>query len=307
MSLTAALPSLPVEAMLLLFTRPTNPEDDPAYGTLERLVEIGKRLLGTAYMDVLCEQQSPMPEVEVLRTIDTTLDHETVLWAQGYELIQKLRGVRAEEITGPEAENRRLFYAYTGAVFKSPDGGYTAIRRWIAAILGLQPSSPAPAYPPPQQGFYPPAGIYSTPGSAHGAPYQQPPPYPSPANAQHSGQPPLPGASSPPVTPSKIVPTYVPFLNQMAQKGRLDVQYETTSTGQPHLPNWTARCLSTYYTARAGEQTHKSQNAAETVGSTQKGIGQGATKQIAKEAAAREACYAMGWAPGAITALSLLH
>ncbi|KAI0642397.1 hypothetical protein C8Q79DRAFT_985617 [Trametes meyenii] len=279
MNPTTPLPSLPGDAMLLVFTRPnsaTGLGDDPTYGTLEQLVSIGKRFLGAAYIDVLCDQQRPIPEVEVLQAIDTTLDSLSVEWAERYSLSQKVYGVSAEDsVTDPDAENRRLFYTYTGALFKSPDGGYAAIRRWIAALLGVQPSAAAPAYPPPQQGLYPPVGVYSAPGGPSGA-YQQPPPYPIMTGAQPPGLPPLPGPLSPPVTPSKPVPTYLPFLNQMVQKGRLDVRYDTTSTGQPHMPHWTAQCF---------------------IGGMPKGVGQGTSKQVAKEVAAREACHAMGWTP----------
>ncbi|KAI0676007.1 hypothetical protein C8Q78DRAFT_1074953 [Trametes maxima] len=275
------LPNIPGEASLQVFIHPTGAvpdQGDPTYGTAEQLGMIGKSILMAVYIDALCDLHPPMPDVQMLRDVDEALENRVFEWAESYSLLTRMHGVPLDRID-MIVENRRLFHAYVGAVFKSPYGGYPAVRQWIGALLGLQSSLPAQVpLPLPHQGVHLPAGGYGSSGGAPGV-YSnyQPPPYLSTAGPVPPGPPPLAGAPSPPTSPSKPIPTYLPYLNQIAQKKRLQLQFTAQYAGKPHTPDWTAECM---------------------IDGVRKGTGSGASKQEAREQAARDACFAMGLAPG---------
>ncbi|TFY68139.1 hypothetical protein EVG20_g3684 [Dentipellis fragilis] len=97
----------------------------------------------------------------------------------------------------------------------------------------------------------------------------QPPPPLEPA-------PPLPQAAHPnPLTPAQPSTAFLPIFNQTAMQRRLLVTWQAASTGPPHAPAWSAECI---------------------VDGIVKGRGTGRSKQLAKEEAARQAFYNMGWA-----------
>jgi hypothetical protein len=68
---------------------------------------------------------------------------------------------------------------------------------------------------------------------------------------------------------------YLPLFNQVATQRRLVVDYPAEFAGPAHAGRWSVKCL---------------------VNGVIKGQGQGISKQLAKEEAAREAYHAMGWA-----------
>jgi len=68
------------------------------------------------------------------------------------------------------------------------------------------------------------------------------------------------------------------MFNQVAMQRRVRVAYDTSSSGPAHSLTWHARCI---------------------VNDILKGTGNAVNKQLAKEEAARQAYYAMGWAPHA--------
>jgi hypothetical protein len=70
--------------------------------------------------------------------------------------------------------------------------------------------------------------------------------------------------------------TFLPLFNQTATQRRLIVEYPSEFSGPAHAGRWTVKCL---------------------VNGIVKGQGQGSSKQLAKEEAAKQAYYAMGWAP----------
>jgi hypothetical protein len=118
-----------------------------------------------------------------------------------------------------------------------------------------------PAYaPPPQPAAPPPPEPTSVPPSA-------PPGIPSPMNH------PLPANPTAPSAASGV--TFLPMFNQVATQRRLAVEYPAEFSGPPHAGRWTVKCV---------------------VNGVTKGYGQGASKQLAKEEAAKQAYYAMGWA-----------
>lgn len=104
------------------------------------------------------------------------------------------------------------------------------------------------------------------------------PPPPPPGEA-----PPPPPPNIPPPSfggayaPSPTAPSgtqYLPLFNQVATQRRLTVDYPAEFSGPPHAGRWFVRCV---------------------VNGVQKGEGYGASKQLAKEEAARQAYQAMGF------------
>ncbi|KIY45794.1 hypothetical protein FISHEDRAFT_76338 [Fistulina hepatica ATCC 64428] len=77
-----------------------------------------------------------------------------------------------------------------------------------------------------------------------------------------------------PMTPAQPGLAFLPLFNQNAAKRNVRVDYNATSIGPSHALIWSVECV---------------------VSGIVKGRGQGTTKQAAKEEAAREAFYAMGW------------
>jgi hypothetical protein len=75
-------------------------------------------------------------------------------------------------------------------------------------------------------------------------------------------------ATAPPAT------AYLPLFNQTATQRRLAIDYPSEFSGPAHAGRWTVKC---------------------TVNGIVKGTGQGMSKQLAKEEAAKSAWFAMGW------------
>ncbi|KAI0642396.1 hypothetical protein C8Q79DRAFT_251655 [Trametes meyenii] len=278
-------PHLDFEAMVQILTHPScaSNQDDPTYGNAVRLAEIGRKVLGGAYTDVICSggpgNSRIVPETEILDAVDDSIENAIQEWATAYGW--RARGADPSSQLDQAEENRRMFCAYVGAVFISPGGGYSVVRQWIAALIrGAQEplTTQAPlswhagrtghgnAMPPFSNGAWPHPSIH------------QPPPYAYAAGAQtHAAQGPLPG-SPPPSAPAKPVSTYLPLLNQKMQQNHWEIQYIAQFSGPAHTGSWTAQCI---------------------INGDQKGVGTGSTKQVAKEWAAYEAYRAMGLAPAA--------
>ncbi|KAF9015549.1 hypothetical protein BDQ17DRAFT_1230096 [Cyathus striatus] len=88
-----------------------------------------------------------------------------------------------------------------------------------------------------------------------------------------------PGRHLPPHFPNPLAPaqpglSFLPLFNQTAMQRRVTVEYLPEFCGPSHAGKWTVRCV---------------------VNGIPKGIGTGSSKQVAKEEAARQAYYAMGW------------
>ncbi|OCB87872.1 hypothetical protein A7U60_g5007 [Sanghuangporus baumii] len=190
-------------------------------------------------------------------------------------------------------ETRHLFQAYVGAVVAQ--SGPTIAANWITQLidpqaeilstlddqetvehraakrLRTQPPSPA-STPPPLPSDPPSAATAARPSNERNL-------------SNHSAAQII--ASAPSVMPT-IGPQIVPNKTSSAQKGagyllvfnqrcsqqHLQVEYQAVNHGSPHAPVWLIKCL---------------------VNGIQKGEGQGSSKQAAKEAAAKQAYYSMGW------------
>ncbi|TBU63727.1 hypothetical protein BD310DRAFT_973340 [Dichomitus squalens] len=279
----APAPQIDGEAMLEIFVHrsikftgmPLNP--DSPYGDGRRLASIGGKALEAAYTLIFFNKR-PMLTAEALELEVSKLPEQVENWVEGYKWREKVRHSPDTNIRTPE-ETRYLMDAYVGAVLVGE--GFQAVLNWITALV--DPSAAQPA----QQ------GQYSEPPSKRLRPDQQMPfpqaplpnahaPYPpySPPPHMHM-PPPQPHMPAPPLPPNPLAPAapqsaFLPLFNQTAQQRRLEVQYPAQFTGPAHAGRWTVQCL---------------------VNGIEKGIGTGPSKQLAKEEAARQAYYAMGWAP----------
>jgi len=103
-----------------------------------------------------------------------------------------------------------------------------------------------------------------TPITKEMALFHRPPPPPVRAPAQ------LPN----PLAPAQPNLPFLPLFNQTASQRRCIVEYPAEFSGPSHAGKWTVKCI---------------------VNGIPKGVGIGASKQLAKEEAARKAYYAMGW------------
>lgn len=138
------------------------------------------------------------------------------------------------------------------------------IARASSAQVGVPPL-PLPARPSPQR--------------------DTPPHIPEPV--------PIPNITNP-LAPAQSRAAFLPLFNQMASQRRVVVKYTFDSIGPPHACRWRVTCLGqcTSRTLCLGIDTRSF-----AANDILKGIGDGQTKQIAKEQAARQAYFAMGWAP----------
>ena len=123
--------------------------------------------------------------------------------------------------------------------------------------------------------------------ASHTPPYIPPPPTTRP--------PPL------PPTPGQQI-SYLPLFNQTASQRRLGVEYTAQFFGPPHAGEWAVKCLGELLLPAAiPPPTRGSIGMTDnsvghpTVNNIEQGQGTGPSKQLAKEEAAKQAFYAMGW------------
>ncbi|KAI0756773.1 hypothetical protein C8Q80DRAFT_1264791 [Daedaleopsis nitida] len=279
-------PTIDGDAMLEIFVHPSirftgmPMNSDSLYSDGPRLAALGSKILEAAYMSILFHQQ-PMKKAEELEAAFSDLPRRIDQWVEGYKWREKVRCAQDVNMRDPK-ETRLVMDAYVGAVFVG--GGFQAVMSWIAALVDPSAKSPAqqghyepeqkrsrvePQVPFPYSPQHQPAA-YAHPQSYGTHPHMPPPAAPPPPAV---APPPLPAN---PLAPAQPGSAFLPLFNQTAQQRRLDVQYPAQFAGPPHAGRWTVQCL---------------------VNGMEKGVGTGASKQLAKEEAARQAYYAMGWAP----------
>ena len=145
--------------------------------------------------------------------------------------------------------------------------GPTAAKSWLSQLL-----NPSSSLEPQQQNPF--VKREDTPPSTSS--HFSPPPYARP-------EPPPSAYAQPPAKPPTGI--YAQIFQQTAAQRRVKVDFAPTNTGPPHAPIWTIRAL---------------------VDGDVKGSGTGPSKQLAKEEACRNACYALGWTAWYVTVLQLL-
>jgi len=123
-----------------------------------------------------------------------------------------------------------------------------------------------------------------------------------PASTSFQPQPPPPATKPPPLPPAPNQQiSYLPLFNQTASQRRLGVEYTAQFFGPPHAGKWHVKCLGGFLPSAAVlASTWNLALLADdlvgfTVNSVEKGQGSGPSKQLAKEEAAKQAFYNMGW------------
>ncbi|KAF8898922.1 ribonuclease III domain-containing protein [Infundibulicybe gibba] len=305
------LPKITGELILQVFThkslrRKTGHPSD--YEDNERLIELGTKVLDTAITFCLFSQTPLLTVRELSIQRARLLQSENIYnWASMYRLQEKLR--RHPDMTLDRSmEGKDIFCAYIAGVYT--EHGIDVVQDWVNQLTRTDwpsqpnlvpviaaedpppkkvkseplspsvasgskiffasqpPPSPAPRLPgpPPGSRYAPPSAaryISQQPATAPQAPFQRPRPL---------AQRPLPHLN--PLAPAQPTLPFLPLFNQTASQRRVAVEYPAEQSGPPHAPRWTVRCV---------------------VNGIEKGVGVGNSKQVAKEEAARQAFYAMGW------------
>jgi len=278
------LPKLTSELILQVYThislRRRSDDGPEEYGDNERLVELGKAVLDALITYVLFNKRPMLTVAELRYQRNRVLSDENVEnWVTTYGMRQRLRchpDVFAALSTSQEA--RSIFCSYVGGIYV--EHGLEIVQGWITQLLDIGDddfpesilSKPA-LLPPSRQRMEtpPPKKVKSEDFSPSVFVASQPPRSPPPKFI-HS--PPPPSTVPNPLAPAQPSLPFLPLFNQTAAQRRVAVEYAAGFSGPPHAGRWTVRCI---------------------VNGIQKGVGSGSSKQVAKEEAARQAYYAMGW------------
>ena len=233
----------------------------------------------------------------------------------------------------PQQEGRTLFLSYVGAL--CIQSGYNVVQDWVNQLLEPSDkrvkSEPPPLILPsplPQQIGAPPnvaaasqarflnqfksdTPTFSQPTPrlnpshflpGNGGPFSNANGFfpPQPAGTPLKSQPPPPTTKPPPLPPAPNQPqiSYLPLFNQTASQRRLGVEYTTQFFGPPHAGKWHVKCLGGFLPSTVvSASTVLTDNSIDPtiVNGVEKGQGSGPSKQLAKEEAAKQAFYAMGW------------
>ncbi|KAH8099376.1 ribonuclease III domain-containing protein [Cristinia sonorae] len=285
-----SIPRLSGDIILEVFTHrslrfagaPAN--EDSEYGDNDRLAFLGDKAFDLAVTDALFRKR-PMLSAEELENQKAEWTSSTAIenWVTGYKLRDKLRFGREYADSIREAnETRHLFFSYVGAVFAQQ--GVQAVLDWIGRLVDpdYEPASPEASSMDQSFSFKKPRVEPQQPYIPQMQPIQQ-----QQYNAQFApdvpqfAPPPPPSNPPPPLPQNPLAPaqphsSFLPMFNQTATQRRIPVDYPATFSGPAHAGRWTVKCI---------------------VNGIEKGQGHGASKQLAKEEAARQAYYAMGWAP----------
>ncbi|KAI0961970.1 hypothetical protein AcV7_000925 [Taiwanofungus camphoratus] len=265
------VPKLHGEIILEVFTHsslrfpgaPTN--EDSEYGNGERLSVLGEKILEAAVTSALFSKRPMLKADDIKAQRDGVLSEANVeSWIIGYKLRERVRcSPDALQSLNTPNEARILFCSYVGAVFVQD--GMNMVQSWIGQLVDPDYDPPAPSDGEP----YAYKKVKTEPMDSSTPPPNMAPPPPM------NSPPPLP---TNPLAPAQPTAAFLPLFNQTANQRRLSVEYPAQFSGPAHAGRWTVQCV---------------------VNGIAKGEGTGSSKQLAKEEAARQAYYAMGWAPRA--------
>ncbi|KAI0352003.1 hypothetical protein OH77DRAFT_1486438 [Trametes cingulata] len=271
LSLPAA-PKLEGDALLEVFVHKSmrfpgaTVDEDSPYVDGPRLAALGQAILHAVYTEMLFRLR-PTPAAEDFPSkIENEIKSLVKEWVDGYGWRVKVRHHPSVNIH-TEAESRLLFETYAGAVYV--DRGYEALRAWVWALAN--PRAPLPTWPKAEalsgNGSYQAPAATQLPGSwaPAAAPVQRPEPF--------VASPAIPASVYASALPQQAA-SNLSLFNQIAQQRRIVVEYPAHFSGPEHAGRWHVKCL---------------------VNGSDKGYGTGASKQAAKEEAARQALYTMGW------------
>ncbi|KAF9229103.1 hypothetical protein BS17DRAFT_771028 [Gyrodon lividus] len=300
------LPKLSGEGMLEVFTHKSlRLACHAKYRDNERLSVLGRHILETITTQSLFYRRPMLMNSEIETQRKTLLSVDIIdTWATLYRLRDELRYDHSfQSWLGEPEQGRLLFLAYLGAVFN--EHGLTIVQKWIGALLRLsanvfkdmvifdlgpgdfeEQSGKRPKVEDSSQGLSTYPLQYAFPSlsiaykATHYNPYSQSPPLPPPPPSVPPPIQPPPPKDTPrmanPLAPAQPNLAFLPLFNQTATQRGLSIDYSATFTGPSHAGRWNVSCV---------------------VNGIEKGKGTGASKQLAKEQAARAAYYAMGWAP----------
>ncbi|TFY59846.1 hypothetical protein EVJ58_g5523 [Rhodofomes roseus] len=244
--------------------------EDSEFGDNERLSVLGERVLELAVTFALFSKR-PMLKAEDIEAQrhETLSDMNIENWVVTYKMREKVRcSADAVSLLSTSKEARLLFYSYVGGVYAQ--NGMDTVVNWIGQLVD-------PEYEP-SYGQGGEVEMYNAYKKVKTEPMASPPP---PTMAPPPPPPTIPPPPMPmlnPLAPAQPQTAFLPLFNQTANQRRLTVEYPAQFAGPAHAGRWTVQCV---------------------VNGIPKGEGAGASKQLAKEEAARQAYYAMGWAPRA--------
>ncbi|KAJ7596859.1 hypothetical protein C8J56DRAFT_918517 [Mycena floridula] len=264
------------DIVLQIFTDPSLRRNNAdQFNDNERISTFGASVLENVVTGILFKRR-PMLKAEDIRIQRKELlsDENYEHWVTVYGLRRRLRyhPDATATLTNPE-NTKRLFHAYVGGVYS--EHGLPKLQTWIHRLLNPDEEivgEESPAGPPKKMRSDSEPQIQSWPHQANQIFFarQQQPVRATPTISR----PMPPHMLSNPMSPAQPSLAFLPLFNQTATQRRVSVDYHAEFNGPAHAGRWTVTCI---------------------VAGIPKGVGYGASKQIAKEEAARQAYYSMGW------------
>jgi ribonuclease-3 len=266
---TPGLPTLPAiqgdeeeifDLNLALYSHPSLLSHDKTlkhgYGDTERLYELGKHVLQLAVTQYYFQVQPLMEAAAMVAKIREMTHGDTIhRWLEAYNL--KARYTPPPEISrthllADHNEMEHYFCTLVGAYTHC--NGVPEVNHWIRSLLALTDGVKLEDEDTPMQDARPPDY----------APPPVPPGSPPPPN-QNGAQEPL---------SAMMNCISLAYVNEMASKQKVMIDYHQQKVGKDHNPQWTVRC---------------------TIDGVERGSGTSAKTKDAKLEAARRAFMAMGW------------
>ena len=185
-------------------------------------------------------------------------------------------------------EARLLFHSYVGGIYAQ--NGMEIVQNWIGQLVDpdFEPQA-AQAFESEPYNAYKKVKTDATSPPPPSMPAPPPPPMQPP--------PPMPMPTLNPLAPAQPQTAFLPLFNQTANQRRMIVEYPAQFSGPAHAGRWTVQCVGRFVYSLVADYYVTPR--IHIVNGIPKGEGIGASKQLAKEEAARQAYYAMGWAPRA--------
>ncbi|KAJ3803427.1 hypothetical protein GGU11DRAFT_6133 [Lentinula aff. detonsa] len=263
------LPKINGETLLQVLTHRSlrRPDDASENFDNERLSELGARVLDTAITTTLFHRRPVLSGLEMLVQRKRILSEENLDgWVSMYSLREKVRCTRevVSTLKSPE-ETRILFNSYVGGLYK--EQGLEAVQRWLDGLThddtAIKPSVTTKKKAKADPSIF----IAAQPLPSSSQFFMPPTVFPT---QQYT----VSGPFANPLSPAQPDLPFLPLFNQTATKRRVAVDYPANCSGPPHAPKWIIQCK---------------------VNGILKGTGTGKSKQEAKELAARNAWYNLGW------------
>ncbi|KAJ3927887.1 MAG: hypothetical protein NXY57DRAFT_903052 [Lentinula lateritia] len=282
------LPKIYRDTLLQVLTHSSLRRQNDAlkYFDNKRLAELGAIALATVITVALLRLVQPQRK-------DILSEENLDGWVLMYGLRKKVRIAPQliPTLKSPE-ETRTLFFAYAGGIYE--EQGLEPVRHWIDELTHdntpVRSSTTTKVSARPQKLMH--FTAKPTPHVHHSPPQKKvkvdsliPVAAQSPSSSLlfmpptvfPAEQPQYPYTTKPfsnPISPAQPHLALLSLFNQTATQRRISVEYPAVCSGPAHAPRWIIQCK---------------------VNRILKGTGMGKSKQEAKEFAAREAWYRLGW------------